>query len=93
MKQEYNNKTSQAIMNCMVESKNHSMDKQRVAILPVVIIIHAIVFTALVISSVWSIAYIKEVPYFVVGPVPPPLPPIGGSGRGRPQTLDGEGCG
>jgi TonB family protein len=86
MKQEHNNTKSKAIMDCMVESKNHNMDKQRVAILPIVIIIHAIVFTALVISSVWSITYIKEVPYFVVGPVPLPPPPVGGTGSGHDKT-------
>ena len=86
MKQEQNNLKNQPIVGSLVESTCYRMDKQSIAILPVVIIIHAIVFTALVISSIWSVPYIMEsIPIIIVSA--PPQPPVGGPASRQDNTI------
>jgi len=60
----------------LIESKRHKMEKGRMALLPVVIGIHIIVLAALVVSSVWQISYLQEAPINVAlyASAPPPPP-------------------
>lgn len=90
MKQEDKNNKNQALVGSLVDSKYYSMDTQRVAILPVVVFIHAIVLTAIVISSVWSVPYIMEhIPVFLITSPPPPPPP-GGPSMNQDNSQNGE---
>jgi periplasmic protein TonB len=60
----------------LIESRKKKLEGHKIALLPIVIGIHVIVVVALVVSSLWSVAYITEPPIKVsLFSTPPPPPP------------------
>lgn len=73
----------------LIESRRYKIDSRKLAILPIVIGIHALVLLGFVISSIWHISYIEEPPIkvtlFTAPPPPPAAKPKSVQEEARPQ--------
>ncbi len=59
----------------LLETRRGGIEKRRMALLPVVIILQGSILAGFVVSSVWSVSYIEEPPLVVSLVAPPPPPP------------------
>ena len=76
------------LVECLIESRKNKLEGHKIALLPIVIGIHVVVILAMVVSSLWSVAYITEPPIKVMlFSTPPPPPPAAKPKQAQQQEL------